>query len=73
MDPGSVIPVPDQVRDDRSGNGLTGTEESRIRPAPFRHSGLDPESMFIGTRRRKNFRSFGTTREKRLTGARLSA
>jgi hypothetical protein len=36
--------------------GLTGTEATRIRPAPFRHSGLDPESMFIGTRRRKTLR-----------------
>jgi hypothetical protein len=25
-------------------------------PGFFRHSGLDPESKFIGTRRRKNFR-----------------
>jgi hypothetical protein len=24
MDPGSVIPVPDQVRDDGSGTGVTG-------------------------------------------------
>jgi hypothetical protein len=28
MDPGSVIPVPDQVRDDRSGTGVTDTKES---------------------------------------------
>jgi hypothetical protein len=26
MDPGSVIPVPDQVRDDGSGTGVTGEE-----------------------------------------------
>jgi hypothetical protein len=56
MDPGSVIPVPDQVRDDGSGTGVTDTEGPRIRPAFFRHSGLDPESMFIGTRRRKTLR-----------------
>jgi hypothetical protein len=56
MDPGSVIPVPDQVRDDGSGTGVTDTEGPRIHPAFFRHSGLDPESMFIGTRRRKTLR-----------------
>jgi hypothetical protein len=59
-----------RVRDDGSETGVTGTERTRIRPAPFRHSELFPsflrkqslpwtrsgESMFIGTRRRKNFR-----------------
>jgi hypothetical protein len=32
MDPGSVIPVPDRVRDDGPGTGVTGTEGTRIRP-----------------------------------------
>jgi hypothetical protein len=42
--------------DPGSSPGVTSTEETRIRPALFRHSGLDPESMFIGTRRRKGYR-----------------
>ena len=47
MDPGAVIPVPDRVRDDGSGTGVTAAEKHRtalgqIRgPAFFRHSGFD--------------------------------
>jgi hypothetical protein len=33
--------------------GAACSRDVWIRPAPCRHSGLDPESMFIGTRRRK--------------------
>ena len=48
-DPESVIPVPDQVRDDGSGTGVTGTEEPRIRPALIYSE--KPERMQHGPRR----------------------
>jgi hypothetical protein len=64
MDPGSVIPVPDQVRDDGSGTGVTDADGTRVESGlilsfprkqslPRTRSG---ESMFIGTRRRKTLR-----------------
>jgi hypothetical protein len=50
--------------DPGSGSGVTVLKDSGFARPHFRHSGLDPESMFIGTRRRKRCRKDRKTLRK---------